>query len=64
VRGLTLPPQGPGPSAALTRRYPLIDVSGTARILATCAAVKMTSIVKISGGVVERMGEISKSRTG
>jgi len=39
-------------------------VLATARILATCAAVKMTSIVKISGGVVERRGVIAKSRTG
>jgi hypothetical protein len=43
------------------RCYPTIVVSVSARILVTCAAVKMTSIVKVIGGVVERMGRISKS---
>jgi hypothetical protein len=44
-----------------TRCYPTIVVSVSARILVTCAAVKMASIVKVIGGVFERMGWISKS---
>src|SRR5215210_964229 len=36
----------------------IIVVSGTTRILVTCVAVNITSRVRISGGIVERMGWI------
>ena len=54
-------PRGPAPRAARVFLDPLIVVSGTARILVTCAVVKVISRVKVIGGAVERIGSIAKS---
>ena len=50
--------------AARVFLYPLIVVPGTLRSLDTCHRGNLTSVVKTSGGVVERTGWILKSRTG
>src|SRR5215207_1811963 len=55
-------PQGPTLQGRAVCRYSAIVVSGTALILRTCAARKTPNMVKMIGGVVERIGRISKSR--
>lgn len=47
-------PDGDEKSIAQRRGYTLTVVSATARILAHCASVKATTIVKISAGLAER----------